>query len=130
MVTLASGLSLPPSPGLKTLSLHDPCVRLTHDAGGSPRGMKLFQFPKHFRHVPIIFPLAFVKQAFSFNTVRSLYSQQQTHGLRLRGHNLPFSSTLSATYPQYPPPDSVRPIKPSISRNICLQTRAPREQYQ
>lgn len=35
-------------------------------------------------------PTRLVKQAFSFNTVRSLYSQQQTHGLRLADTTCPF----------------------------------------
>ena len=56
--------------------------------------------------------------------MRSLYSQQQTHGLRL-----PDTTCLFLQHPP-PHPSLCALTKPSVSRSICLQTRAPREQYQ
>lgn len=56
--------------------------------------------------------------------MRSLYSQQQTHGLRLAD-----TTCLSLQHPPRHPNLSAL-TKPSVSRNSCLQTRAPKEQHQ
>lgn len=73
-------------------------------------------------------PIHLLKQAFSFNIVRSLYSQQQTHGFKAFRYNLPFSPSLTPT------PTllalfltlQLSSTQPWINRTICLQAQAPR----
>lgn len=113
----------PRNPCIVILSFHALCVPLDAWCSRKPSWHGVVSVSEAFSTCTYHIPTRLVKQAFSFNTVRSLYSQQQTHGLRL-------SDTTCLFLQHHPHPTLSALTKPSVSRNICLQTRAPREQYQ
>lgn len=115
----------PQIPRIVILSLRDPCVLLDAGCSRKPSWHGVVSVSEAFSTCTYHIPTRLVKQAFSFNTVRSLYSQQQTHGLRLAD-----TTCLFLQHPPLPYPTLSALPKPRVSRNICLQTRALREQYQ
>lgn len=115
----------PQNPCRAILSLHDPYVSLDAWCSRKPSWHEVVSVSEAFSTCTYHIPTRLVKQAFSFNTVRSLYSQQQTHGLRLAD-----TTCFFLQHPPTPNPNLSAFTKPSVSRNICLQTKAPREQYQ
>ena len=104
----------PQSPYRAMLSLHDPCVPL--DAWGSrkPSWHGVVSVSEAFSTCTYHIPTRLVKQAFSFNTVRSLYSQQQTHGLRLAD-----TTCLFLQHSPHPP-NSHPPLQSPASAEVSV----------
>lgn len=115
----------PQNPCRVILSLHNPCVFLDAWCSRKPSWHEVVSVSEPFSTCTYHIPTRLVKQAFSFNTVKSLYSQQQTHGLRLAD-----TTCFFLQHPPTPNPNLSALTKPSVSRNICLQTNASSEQYQ
>lgn len=96
----------PQIPHIVILSLRDPCVLLDAGCSRKPSWHGVVSVSEAFSTCTYHIPTRLVKQAFSFNTVRSLYSQQQTHGLRLADTTCLFLPTPSPSLPH-----SVSPSK-------------------